>query len=103
MFSLTIYFYLFTETHYFITSFVKYCKAKITLTLTFANIIIFMKAIVFLISLAGFAFSSFSIITDFPDTFRSEDLIYLTLLIIVLANSIVGITLSLPERLLKKK
>lgn len=57
----------------------------------------------FLVSLAGFAFSLYFLITDFPETFGTDDLIYIILLILVLVNSIVGLAITLPISIFKKK
>ena len=56
----------------------------------------------FLVSLAGLAFSLFFLITDLPETFSKNDIIYIVLLLIVLANSIVGLIMTIPS-LFKKK
>ena len=61
-----------------------------------------MRVIMFLVSLAGLAFSLFFLISDFPETFSKNDIIYIVLLLIVLANSIVGLSMTIPA-LLKKK
>lgn len=85
---------------------VKYCKGIITQSVYICQgfvTIIFMKALMFLVSLAGFAFSLYFLITDFPETFDTNDLIYLILLTLVLINSIVGLAITVPKSLLKKK
>jgi len=62
-----------------------------------------MKVLMFLVSLAGFAFSLYFLVTDFPETFDTDDLIYIILLTLVLINSIVGLAITLPKSIFKKK
>jgi len=62
-----------------------------------------MKTFLFLLSLTGFCAAGYFLVTDLMNGYGANHLIYVLLLVILLCNSILGMLITYPGELFKKR